>query len=658
MRHSCDGRHQVLSCITHFETNSRAWRAVSVAFALHRDDRPEPFILLSHSDSVPVVGLEPVTTRPPVAMLSSMWFVGGCAATAIALVTAGRYVTLPVWLLAAEVFATILGLFVFGSFRWQIHKNALTYGMLLVVIATFSQVATSTWQIEIAQQGWFAWTQHHLLSFRGLDDLIHADTMLFILGLTWLVSVIAQTRLLEGVTFFMLRRNKGAILPTVVAVTAVVAVASGILSGVSMIGLTIRTLVIILMLAAAPVSAIRYAVMVCTAVTTICGIWLAYGEPPNLIMRANLFPHLDDVFFLRYCLPPAIASYVMIAWQLRKRLGGQRVDLDDLDIIDAKVADVRFLQATRYGEVMTPVELVEGHADVLAPHTEPVLARIRAGESLGLALVHEDVDVGVRRLLIGHFVSDELADGLDRHYLYVAAGRDEEAFMAELAVDEVIEATARVRRRAQWIGALSLAPFAVLLILHAVRPRVPLFLASFAAFCVAVAGIARIPKMRTLAFREAYHEYAEYYFLFPLFLSITLLTSAGFFDQLQSLVVRGMVVLGQANVAFAQFIGCTFLSAILDNNVVADFASRGLHGLDIRVLHLFAMAQIAGYALGGCWTHIGCAQSVVAFAFIQRDVDADYTPVRWIKEMTPVIVQILVLMGLLIYLEGALLAWL
>ncbi len=34
------------------------------------------------------------------------------------------------------------------------------------------------------------------------------------------------------------------------------------------------------------------------------------------------------------------------------------------------------------------------------------------------------------------------------------------------------------------------------------------------------------------------------------------------------------------------------------------------------------MAQIAGYALGGCWTHIGSAQSVVAYSFIQRDVDA------------------------------------
>ena len=76
------------------------------------------------------------------------------------------------------------------------------------------------------------------------------------------------------------------------------------------------------------------------------------------------------------------------------------------------------------------------------------------------------------------------------------------------------------------------------------------------------------------------------------------------------------------------------------------------------VLHLFAMAQIAGYALGGCWTHIGCAQSVVAFAFIQRDVDEHYTPVQWIKEMTPVIVKILVVMAAIIYAEGALLTWL
>ena len=33
-----------------------------------------------------------------------------------------------------------------------------------------------------------------------------------------------------------------------------------------------------------------------------------------------------------------------------------------MDVLDANAEDVRFLQATRHGEVMTPIELVEGHA--------------------------------------------------------------------------------------------------------------------------------------------------------------------------------------------------------------------------------------------------------------------------------------------------------
>jgi hypothetical protein len=135
------------------------------------------------------------------------------------------------------------------------------------------------------------------------------------------------------------------------------------------------------------------------------------------------------------------------------------------------------------------------------------------------------------------------------------------------------------------------------------------------------------------------------------------LTSSGFFTVMQHLVVLGIDTLGQAHVAVAQFLGSTFLSAILDNNIVADFASRALYGLDVRALHFFAMAQIAGYALGGCWTHIGCAQSVVAYAFIQRDVDERFTPVQWIREMTPVVVQTLVALTALIYLERVLLSW-
>jgi hypothetical protein len=611
--------------------------------------------VIPRADPAPEGGAGP-SAPPAVVMLPGGPFVGVCLAAALAILLASRIAPMPVWLLAAEVLATIVGLFAFGSFRYQIHKNALTYGMLIVIVATFTQLPSSAWHVEIAEHGWFAWVREHLLTFDGLDDLVHADTMLFILGLTFFVAVIAQTRLLEGITFFMLRRNSGVILPTVISLTAFVAFASGLLDGVSMIGLTIRTLVIIMMLAAAPVSAVRYAVMVCTAVTTICGIWLAYGEPPNLIMKANLFPYLDNAFFLRYCLPAAVASYVAVAWQLRGRLRGQRIDMENMDVLDANAEDVRFLQASRHGEVMTPVELIEGHAEDLGHETASrVVERLRMGESLGIAMIRADVPELDRKILLGHFVADELADGLDRHYIYAQEGLDEQAFMAELAVDESLAASAHSRRRAQKIAAFALLPFLTMLIAHGINHRIPLFLASFAGFAAALPAVVRIPRMRALALREAAQEYAEYYFLFPLFLSITLLTNAGFFDVLKSAIVHGIAVLGYSHVAFAQFLGSTFLSAILDNNIVADFASRGLHGLDLNVLKFFAFAQIAGYALGGCWTHIGCAQSVVAYSFIQRDVDERYTPIQWIKDMTPVILQTMVLMGAIIYLEGFLL---
>ena len=587
-------------------------------------------------------------------MISGRKFFLGCAIAAAIALLVGRIVPLPVSLLAGEVFATILGLFLFGSFRYQIHKNSITYGMALIIIATFCGLSSSQWHVEIAQRGWGDWAQEHLFSLHGLDDLIHADTMLFILGLTFFVAVIAQTRLLEGLTFFLLRRYRGAVLPTALSVTAVVALASGILDGVSMIGLTIRTLVIILLLAAAPTAAIRYAVMVCTAVTTVCGIWLAYGEPPNLIMKANLHPYIDNRFFLRYCAPIAIASYLVIAWQLRRRLRGEHVNLETMDVLDANAQDVRFLQAMRHGEVLTPIEFVENHAGELGDKTESVMERLREGESVGLALVREEITEVTRRELLGRFVSEDLADPLDRHYVLQAAGDQAGAVAAQRQVDHTLAASARRRKIAQRVGALALIPFVGMLVWHGLDHRVPLFLASFAGFFVALLGIAAIPKMRALSLTEARQEYAEYYFLFPLFLSITLLTEAGFFDRIQYLIRHSIASLGRSHVAFAQFIGSSFLSAILDNNVVADFASRALHGLPIDVMHLFAMAQIAGYALGGCWTHIGSAQSVVAYAFIRRDIDEDYTPVQWIKEMTPIIVQLLVLITVLIYVEGAL----
>jgi Na+/H+ antiporter NhaD/arsenite permease-like protein len=121
------------------------------------------------------------------------------------------------------------------------------------------------------------------------------------------------------------------------------------------------------------------------------------------------------------------------------------------------------------------------------------------------------------------------------------------------------------------------------------------------------------------------------------------------------LIHDGIASLGHGVVAWAQFSGATVLSAILDNNIVADFASRALVGFDLQTLHLFAMAQIAGYALGGCWTHIGSAQSVVAYSFIQRDVDAAFTPVQWIKQMTPINLEMFALITAVIAIESWLL---
>ncbi len=105
---------------------------------------------------------------------------------------------------------------------------------------------------------------------------------------------------------------------------------------------------------------------------------------------------------------------------------------------------------------------------------------------------------------------------------------------------------------------------------------------------------------------------------------------------------------GPTMIAWIQFAGCAVLSAMLDNNVVADFAGRALLDMDLGLTHLFSMAQIAGYAVGGCWTHIGSAQAVVAFAFILRDVDENYTPFRWIREMTPLLIWLIVVLTLVI----------
>ena len=478
--------------------------------------------------------------------------------------------------------------------------------------------------------GLWPFARRHLLTLHGLDALVHMDTMLFILGLTLFVSAISQTRLLETVSFAVLRRFRGRLAVTVAAIAGIVAAASGILDGVSMIGLMIRTLVILLLLSKMEDEVLVYAVMVSTVVTTVCGMWLAYGEPPNLIMKANLYPLLDDAFFLRYCLPAAVGSYCVVAWNLRRKIGQRTVEVDKLDILESHAADVRFLQAMRHGEVWTPLEFVAERRESLGALAGHLLERMRQGMSLGEALVSVQAPEERRRRLWDEYLSVE----------------------TEGELREALETVRRQRVRAQAVGLLSFIPFIGLLVWHAVDHRLPLFPATFAGFLVALAGIWAHPRMRGLALREARHEYAEYLFLFPLFLGITLLSKTGFFDQLAALLRQGVAAGAATGLALGQFAGATVLSAMLDNNVVADFAARALRGLDAKFVHLFAMAQIAGYAAGGCWTHIGSAQSVVAYAFIRREIDGRYTPLRWIKAMTPVLLEICALIALIVCVEG------
>ena len=238
--------------------------------------------------------------------------------------------------------------------------------------------------------------------------------MLFILGLTFFVSVIAQTRLLEGITFFLLaakpRRHP-----------ADRHLGHG--------GRRVRLRHSGRRLddraddphagdhhdaRRGAVASIRYAVMVCTAVTTICGIWLAYGEPPNLIMKANLHPFWttpSSFATARRRRSPAIWS---IAWQLRKTARRPAHRLANLDVIDANAADVRFLQAGRHGEVMTPRRARGGRTRPnWGAKRHDVLSGCASGESLGLAMVAASVPEATRKKLLGHFVSEELADALD-----------------------------------------------------------------------------------------------------------------------------------------------------------------------------------------------------------------------------------------------------
>jgi Na+/H+ antiporter NhaD/arsenite permease-like protein len=577
------------------------------------------------------------TNNVNIVKLSAVKFLIFCVALSLIILWMGQFYPFSGGVVAVEVFLMILSLFIFGSIRYRLDKNAVTYGMAIVVSATFWRIwwPTSSLRQSVSVEGAGAlWDffKNHFLTFHQLDAMVHADTLLFILGLTLFVSVITQTRLLETISFAILKMNRGRLVPTVAIIAALVAASSGVLDGVSMIGLMIRTIVIILFLSKTRDDTVIYVFMISTVITTVCGMWLAYGEPPNLIMKANLYPFLDNAFFLRYCLPVAVGSYLVVAWNIRRKLAGKRnVQMEKLDFMESHAADVRFLQALRHGKVLVHLEFIKEHETSLGDFFHPLIKYVHEGMSLGEALVKAGIPPKKRKEMLGVFVSEEIAEMLDGYYLCEVGGDSPGKDKLVGRLKFFFADIKKRRTQTQWVGILSFIPFIGFLIWHAVHHNFPLFPASFAGFVVAFAGIFFISKMRRLALVEAGREYSEYLFLIPLFFCITLLQKTGFFNQITHLLHRGIETIGPSQLALAQFGGATVLSAMLDNNVVADFAGRALQGIEVGFLHLFAMAQIAGYAVGGCWTHIGSAQSVVAYAFIRKEIDEHFTPYQWIK---------------------------
>lgn len=601
--------------------------------------------------------MDPTTESNEIVEIGSKWYFGFCLLIA-ALIGIFTWKTPPgPNLLGTEVLATILALFLFGSIRYRIDKNAITYGALPIIWITFFPLwwPQSPLREAISREGGAAlWSaaREHLLSIDGLEKLIHGDTMLFILGLTFFVSVISQTRLLETISMNLLRIFEGRVLATVLTIVGLVSFASGILDGVSMIGLTIRVLVIILVMARIRNEGIEFIIMVSVILTTVCGMWLAYGEPPNLIMKSNL--DLPDTFFLKYAMPMAVVAFVIVAKFISRWLKGAAIPLDELDILERNIADVRFLQAKRKGEVQEIEDRFREYAGRLGKKRAEVETLYHEGHHPISAMIRAGVDQKTVYAFIEDFLGEEFVAPVISYYQHrkkrgIPEEREESLREAGV-IERLLEDTRIQKNAAQRWGKLAFIPFLGLLFWHARNHDVPLFLSSIAAFAFALLGILPHTKMRKLALREGIHEYKEYLFLFPLFLSITMLTAVGFFDQMKVAIEQGVEHLGHAHVAVLQFVGSGLLSAILDNNVVADFASRAIHGMPD--MFLFAAAQIAGYATGGSLTHIGSAQSVVAFAYILRYIDPRFTPLDWIKAMWRLVVIISIALIGIIYLKA------
>jgi len=76
------------------------------------------------------------------------------------------------------------------------------------------------------------------------------------------------------------------------------------------------------------------------------------------------------------------------------------------------------------------------------------------------------------------------------------------------------------------------------------------------------------------------------------------------------------------------------------------------------VLHLFAMAQIQGTHWAAAGRTSGAPNSVWPSHLSGATWKRGYTPLQWMKDITPVILEIMAALTAVIYLENALLRWL
>ena len=154
--------------------------------------------------------------------LSPSKLIIGCLVTAVGILLIGQVVQLPVTLLGLEIFATIIGLFPLrldrvphrqerAHLRHAARHRRDVLGRLVAGLANARAGRRRRLGAALARARASTCSRS-----TASTAIVHADTMLFILGLTFFVSVIAQTRLLETHQLRAAHANQGDVLPTIV----------------------------------------------------------------------------------------------------------------------------------------------------------------------------------------------------------------------------------------------------------------------------------------------------------------------------------------------------------------------------------------------------------------------------------------------------------